>query len=120
MKSFDIAIIGGGPGGYVAAIHAAHLGANVALIEKDKLGGTCLNWGCIPTKIMHKSAELMTEAQKAGNFGIELDNIRINLPKLMLYKRETVNKILLNIENLIQLNKIIYTEAQDILFQQIG
>ena len=58
MASYDLAIIGAGPGGYVAAIRAAQLGGRVVLIDKDELGGTCLNWGCIPTKAMIASAEV--------------------------------------------------------------
>ena len=59
MKEFDLVIIGGGPGGYVAAIRGAQEGAKVALVEKRKLGGTCLNWGCIPTKALYHSAKAL-------------------------------------------------------------
>ena len=59
MKKFDVAILGGGPGGYVAAIRAAQLGMKTAIIEKEKLGGICLNWGCIPTKALLKNAEIV-------------------------------------------------------------
>ena len=74
----DIVIIGGGPAGYVAAIHPAHLGAKVALIEKDRLGGTCLNRGCIPTKALVRSVEVFLDGKRASDFGIEIDSIRIN------------------------------------------
>ena len=66
MSEKDIVIIGGGPAGYVAAIHASHLGARVALVEKDKLGGTCLNRGCIPTKALIRSVEVLIEARRAS------------------------------------------------------
>ena len=59
MKKYDVAILGGGPGGYVAAIRAAQLGKSAAIIDKDKLGGICLNWGCIPTKALLKKAEIL-------------------------------------------------------------
>ncbi|MDP7166081.1 MAG: FAD-dependent oxidoreductase, partial [Candidatus Marinimicrobia bacterium] len=59
MAKFDIAVLGGGPGGYVAAIRAAQLGKKVAIIDKDRLGGICLNWGCIPTKALLKNAEVL-------------------------------------------------------------
>ena len=59
MKKYDVAILGGGPGGYVAAIRAAQLGKSAAIIDKDKLGGICLNWGCIPTKALLKNAEVL-------------------------------------------------------------
>ena len=68
----DIVIIGGGPAGYVAAFHAVHLGAKVALIEKDRLGGTCLNRGCIPTKALVRSVEVLLEAKRANDFGIDI------------------------------------------------
>ena len=83
MDIKDIVVIGGGPGGYVAAIHAAHLGANVALVEKDKLGGTCLNRGCIPTKALVRSAEVMLDARRSSDFGIDVENIKINFQKVM-------------------------------------
>jgi dihydrolipoamide dehydrogenase len=60
MKTYDIIVIGGGPGGYVAAIRGSELGLKVALIEKDKLGGVCLNWGCIPTKSLLRNAEVIS------------------------------------------------------------
>ena len=71
---YDIVIIGAGPGGYHAAVRAAQYGAKVALIEKAKLGGTCLNWGCIPTKALYASAELIHEIKEKGEeFGISCD-----------------------------------------------
>ncbi|GAG13742.1 unnamed protein product, partial [marine sediment metagenome] len=68
MSEKDVVIIGGGPGGYVAAIRAAQLGANVAVVEKDRLGGTCLNRGCIPTKALTRSVEVLLEARRADEF----------------------------------------------------
>ena len=69
QQQVDLAILGGGPGGYVAALEAARRGASVLLIEKEKLGGTCLNIGCIPTKVLTTSAELLTRARRAPNSG---------------------------------------------------
>ncbi len=106
MPDKDITIIGGGPGGYVAAIHAAHLGASVALIEKDKLGGTCLNRGCIPTKALVKSAEIYLEGKRADHFGIEIDNIKVNFGKIMTRKRNVVDKLVAGVEQLMKANKI--------------
>ncbi len=71
MKQFDVVIIGGGPGGYVAAIRASQLGKNVALVEAQHLGGICLNWGCIPTKALLRSAEMFHLANHMSEFGIE-------------------------------------------------
>ena len=69
----NVTIIGGGPGGYVAALRAAQLGAEVTLIEYENIGGTCLNWGCIPSKIMKHAAESTVMMRKAGSLGIEID-----------------------------------------------
>ncbi len=99
-------IIGGGPAGYVAAIHAAHLGASVALVEKDKLGGTCLNRGCIPTKALVRSAEALLEARRANDFGIDVGNIKINFPKIMARKSNIVSQLVAGVEQLMKSNKI--------------
>ena len=83
MDEKDVVIIGGGPAGYVAAIHASHLGAKVVVVEKDKLGGTCLNRGCIPTKALVRSVEVLLEARAANEFGIEVNNVKANFSKIM-------------------------------------
>ena len=70
---YDIIIIGSGPGGYVAAIRASQLGKKIAIIEKAELGGICLNWGCIPTKSLLKSAQVFNYAQHAADYGISID-----------------------------------------------
>ena len=72
----EITIIGGGPGGYTAAIYAAHLGVKVILIEKDKLGGTCLNRGCIPTKALTSSVDVLEQARRAADYGLEIENVK--------------------------------------------
>jgi len=103
----DIVIIGGGPGGYVAAIHAAHMGAKVALIEKDAtLGGTCLNRGCIPTKALVRSAEVMLDARRTSDFGIDIDNIKLNFEKVMTRKRNIVAQLVAGVDQLMEANKI--------------
>jgi dihydrolipoamide dehydrogenase len=102
----DIVIIGGGPAGYVAAIHAAHLGAKVAVVEKDKLGGTCLNRGCIPTKALARSAEVLLETRRAGDFGIAVKDIGIDFPRIMAHKSRSVNQLVSGVEQLMQSNKI--------------
>ena len=71
-KKYDIVVIGGGPGGYVAAIRAAQLGKKVAIVEEEELGGVCLNWGCIPTKALLKNATILDIIKNANKFGIEI------------------------------------------------
>ncbi len=106
MDERDIVVIGGGPAGYVAAIHASHLGAKVAVVEKDKLGGTCLNRGCIPTKALARSAEVLLETRKAKGFGIEADSIRIDFSGIMAHKSKSVNQLVSGVEQLMKANKI--------------
>ena len=77
--TFDLIIIGGGPGGYVAAIRAAQLGLRTAVVEREHLGGICLNWGCIPTKALLRSAEVLNHMKHAAAYGLAADNIRADL-----------------------------------------
>ena len=103
----NIIVIGGGPGGYVAAIRAAQLGAKVTVIEKEHLGGTCLNVGCIPTKCLLHSAELMEDMRKQGKeIGIEADNIRVNFPQVIKHKNEISKKLTGGIAGLFKMNKV--------------
>jgi dihydrolipoamide dehydrogenase len=106
VNNFDVAVIGGGPGGYVAAIKAAHLGAKVALVEKEKLGGTCLNWGCIPTKTLVKSASLWREIKHAGEFGLDISGAKVNYPQVAARKEQVVGTLVAGIEGLMKKNKI--------------
>jgi len=106
LEQKDVVVIGGGPGGYVAAIHAAHLGAQVALIEKDRLGGTCLNRGCIPTKALVRSAEVFLEARRADEFGVETGSVRANLPRIMAHKKKVVDALVSGVEQLVKANKV--------------
>ena len=85
-KNFDVAVIGGGPGGYVAAIKAAQLGKSVALIEKDKMGGTCLNVGCIPTKTLLSNASVLHQIKRAADFGIEVGPVTVHYEKMKARK----------------------------------
>ena len=75
--TFDIAVLGGGPGGYVAAIRSAQLGMKTALIENQHLGGICLNWGCIPSKSLLKNAELVNQIKDSEKWGISFDNLSL-------------------------------------------
>ncbi len=106
-KEYDIIVLGGGPGGYVAAIRAAQLGFNTAVVDKDKLGGICLNWGCIPTKSLLKNAEVYDMMKNhAGDFGIETDGLRFDFGKIIKRSRDISDRITKNVEMLVKKNKI--------------
>jgi dihydrolipoamide dehydrogenase len=101
-----IAILGGGPGGYVAAIRARQLGADVTLIEMDRLGGTCLNRGCIPSKALLRSAELSQLAGRLDEFGIQAEVKGIDWPRIIERKNEVVDQVVTGVEFLMKKNKI--------------
>ncbi len=105
-KQFDIAIIGSGPGGYVAAIKASQNGARVCLIEKEYLGGVCLNVGCIPTKTLLAHAHVMNVVQSAATFGIETGPISFDFAKIHARKTAIISKIRKNLEGLLTANHI--------------
>lgn len=106
MKEFDVCVIGGGPGGYPAAIKAAQEGASVALVEKEFLGGTCLNWGCIPTKTLIANAEALHRIKNAEEFGIEVGSVAFDYSKMNDRKNRVVEKIRTSLTGLIASNKI--------------
>ena len=106
MSTFDVAIIGGGPGGYVAAIKAAQLSGRACLIEQGDWGGTCLNRGCIPTKTLYAVANLMTQVHDAGGFGINIQGAEIDYPQVLAHKNETVTKLTKGIGQLLKGNGI--------------
>ncbi|HET8945338.1 MAG TPA: FAD-dependent oxidoreductase, partial [Dehalococcoidia bacterium] len=80
MDEFDVVVIGGGTGGYTAAIHATQLGLTAAIIERSKIGGTCLHRGCIPTKAWLESAEVLSLARKAATFGVKAADVALDFP----------------------------------------
>jgi dihydrolipoamide dehydrogenase len=106
QKRCDIAVIGSGPGGYVAAIRAAQAGKSVALIEKGDLGGVCLNVGCIPSKTLISNAAVLHQIKRAAEFGIDTGPIHIDYAKMKLRKDQVVTKIRSGLEGLIRSNKI--------------
>ncbi|GIV22849.1 MAG: dihydrolipoyl dehydrogenase [Bacteroidia bacterium] len=102
----QVIVIGGGPGGYVAAIRAAQLGFSVTLIEKENLGGICLNWGCIPTKALLKSAEALEYLLHAESYGLKAENIQVDFPKVIARSRSVAEKMSRGVEFLMRKNKI--------------
>jgi dihydrolipoamide dehydrogenase len=106
MSNFDVVVIGAGPGGYVAAIRAAQLGLNTAIVEKDALGGVCLNWGCIPTKALLKASELSRAIAHGADFGIVVEKSKIDFTRVIARSREVAAKLSKGVEFLMKKNKI--------------
>ncbi len=112
MSKYDLVVIGGGPAGYVGAIRAAQLGKKVACVEKERAGGTCLNWGCIPTKALLKNAELYhTLKHKADEFGLKLDGLSHDWAKVIGRSRKVSDKMAAGIEFLFKKNKVDYVRG---------
>ncbi|HOP50234.1 MAG TPA: dihydrolipoyl dehydrogenase [Ignavibacteriales bacterium] len=105
-KKYDLIVLGGGPGGYVAAIRASQLGFKVALVEKDNLGGVCLNWGCIPTKALLKSVEVLDTVKNASKFGINIDGYSFDFKKIIQRSRVVSTTITKGVDYLMKKNKI--------------
>ena len=105
-NQYEVAVLGGGPGGYVAAIASAQLGLKTVLIEKDAVGGTCLNRGCIPTKSLLHSAELYHDAKEGAEFGIFADNVTYDYAKVAARKDFVVSRLVRGIEGLLRGNKV--------------
>lgn len=106
QSSYDLIIIGSGPGGYVAAIRAAQLGMRVAVVEKEALGGVCLNWGCIPTKALLKSAQVFEYIKNAEAYGISVEQAKANLPSMISRSRDVVKTMTQGIASLFKKNNI--------------
>ena len=103
----SVSVIGGGPGGYVAAIRAAQLGAKVTVVEKQYLGGTCLNVGCIPTKCLLHSAELVEDIRNQGKeIGVEVEGVKVNFPQVIAHKNEISKKLTSGVAGLLKMNKV--------------
>ena len=105
-EKYDIAIVGSGPGGYVAAIRAGQMGAKTVLIEKEVLGGTCLNWGCIPTKAFVRSAELFADIKESESFGIKVDGAEVDLSAVVKRKDKIVKRLVGGIDHLLKKNGV--------------
>jgi dihydrolipoamide dehydrogenase len=103
---FDLTVIGGGPGGYVAAIRASQLGMNVALVEANHLGGICLNWGCIPTKALLRSAEIYHHMKHGEAFGLSAKDVSFDLKKVIERSRGVASQLSGGIGHLLKKNKV--------------
>ncbi|MBP7167342.1 MAG: FAD-dependent oxidoreductase, partial [Bacteroidia bacterium] len=103
---YDLIVIGSGPGGYVAAIRASQLGLKTAVVEKESLGGICLNWGCIPTKALLKSAQVFEYLKHAGDYGISVSDYSADFPKVIKRSRDVADGMSKGIQFLLKKNKI--------------
>ena len=112
---FDVAVIGGGPGGYVAAIRAGQLGLRTALVEQDELGGICLNWGCIPSKALLKNAEVLSLFHRAEEFGISVDNLQYDFGKAIDRSRGVVRRLTAGVASLLRKNKVEHVKGRGLL-----
>ena len=106
MTSYDIVVLGGGPGGYVSAIRSAQLGNKTAIIDYDRLGGVCLNWGCIPTKTLLRSAEILNYVKNSDQFGIKIPKFSIDFVRTIKRSRDVSHRLSKGIEFLMKKNKI--------------
>ena len=107
-QSYDVVVVGGGPGGYTAAIRAAQLGMKTAIVERDKLGGICLNWGCIPTKALLRNAEIIHTLKRAEEWGISFQDLKVDFSKIIKRSRGIADRISKGVEFLMKKNKIEY------------
>ena len=110
-NKYDLIVIGGGPGGYVAAIHGAQFGKNVAVVERDTLGGVCLNWGCIPTKSLLHDAEMLHLVKNAGKYGIEIGDYKVDFSAVVKRSRKVAKRLSKGIEYLMKKNRITHLKG---------
>lgn len=115
MADYDVIVLGGGPGGYVAAIRAAQLGLRVALVEKESLGGVCLNWGCIPSKALIYNAEVVDLVRRADEFGITVTDMQADLAKAVARSRGIVDRMVKGVAFLMRKNKIDVVRGEGVL-----
>ena len=106
LADFDVVVLGAGPGGYVAAVRAAQLGLKTAIIEKDSVGGVCLNWGCIPSKSLLRNAEVLNLVNNAEEFGITFENLTYDFSKAISRSREVVDKLTSGVQYLLNKNQV--------------
>src|SRR5512141_3186009 len=105
-ENFDVIVVGGGPGGYVCAIRAAQLGLKVAVVERERLGGICLNWGCIPTKALLRSAEVLRLIQHAAAFGLSAGRVQVDFQAIIKRSRQVSEQLSRGVGFLLNKNKV--------------
>ncbi|HVJ33490.1 MAG TPA: dihydrolipoyl dehydrogenase [Terriglobia bacterium] len=110
--SFDLIVVGGGPGGYVAAIRGAQLGLKTALVEREHLGGICLNWGCIPTKALLRTSEVAHLIRHAADFGLTVSGFGVDLPKIVERSRKVAAQLSAGVKHLLKKNKVTVFDGQ--------
>ena len=110
---YDLIVIGAGPGGYVASIRAAQLGLNVIVVEREHMGGICLNWGCIPTKAMLRSSEVFHLMQRAEEFGLSAGSIKYDLNKVVERSRGIAKQLSGGVSHLLKKNKVCLLYTSD-------
>ena len=111
-QSFDLVVVGGGPGGYVAAIRAAQLGMKVGLVEREHLGGICLNWGCIPTKALLRSGEIYELMHHLQDFGFAADNLRYDVARVVKRSRAVADQLSRGVAHLLKKNKVAVLDGE--------
>ena len=111
-ETFDLAILGSGPGGYVAAIRASQLGMKVAIVERERLGGICLNWGCIPTKALLRTSEIYHYMQHADAYGLSASNVSFDLAKVVDRSRKIAGQLNAGVKSLMKKNKVTVVEGE--------
>ena len=105
-QTFDVVVIGAGPGGYVAAIRASQLGLKTAIVEREHMGGICLNWGCIPTKALLRSSEVFHLMHRAKEFGLSADGIGYDLDAVVKRSRDVAKQLNSGVGHLMKKNKV--------------
>src|SRR5215471_5921158 len=105
-NSYDCIVVGSGPGGYVAAIRAAQLGMKTAVIERDRVGGRCLNYACIPAKAVLRAADILTEVREADDFGVKVSGVELDYPGLMKRRDKVVTTLTSGVSGLFKKNGI--------------
>lgn len=119
-RSYDVIVIGSGPGGYVAAIRAAQLGKHTAVIEKDKVGGRCLNYACIPAKAVLRSADLLTEIREAGDYGLNVSGVEVDYGAVQARREKVVGTLTGGVSGLFKKNSIELIEGEASFARQRG